>query len=130
MTLSALCIVLGAIRARRVASLLDRAKRSRAQLRSIGSILEIDGDRMAPILGASPADVCGWMMTGVPVEAQASVQRALATAVALRRVVSAPVARRLLERRAQRESLDRELVSLRPALQQLPLKRLFIRIRD
>jgi hypothetical protein len=97
---------------------------------SIGSILEIDGDRMAPILGATPADICGWMMNGVPVEAQASVQRAFATAVALRRVVSAPVARRLLERRAQRESLDREVASLGPALQQLPLKRLFIRIRD
>jgi hypothetical protein len=130
MALSALCIVVGAIRARRVASTLDRARRTRAQLGAIASLLDIESDRMAPILGASDAAVRHWMVNGVPADALAAVRRTLATATALRRVVSASVACRLLERRARREGLGREVASLTPVLRRLPMKRFFVRIRD
>jgi hypothetical protein len=91
-------------RAHRRATMAVRIRRDRVTLRSVARLLDVEPTQLGAVLGVSDAELREWHASGIPAVSRVVVMQVLESAAALRRELSAPVTRRLIELQALRRS--------------------------
>ncbi|MEO7085500.1 MAG: hypothetical protein ABI442_05020 [Gemmatimonadaceae bacterium] len=89
-----------------------RAQWYRRLLADVASLLDVSTAELGPCLGTSGRTVGQWASHGVPSASQYAVRRLARAAVALRRVMPAPIARRLLELRQRAGDVVADCIQL------------------